>query len=92
MRRRSMLAVLIVVAAASFGGSYAFASPTPAPNLRTVRPDNAQRCTQVFCVPQVVPRGPANRRAPNLRTVRPDNAQRCTQVFCVPQVVPRDPA
>jgi hypothetical protein len=30
-----------------------------APNARAVQPNGVQRCTEVYCVPQAVPRGPA---------------------------------
>lgn len=30
-----------------------------APNARAVQPNIGQRCTEVYCVPQAVPRGPA---------------------------------
>jgi hypothetical protein len=30
-----------------------------APNAAAVQPNGAQRCTEVYCVPQVVPRRPA---------------------------------
>ena len=62
------------------------------PNARAVQPNGAQRCTQVYCVPQAVPRGPANKSAPNAQAVQPNGAQRCTQVYCIPQAVPRGPA
>ena len=61
-----------------------------APNARAVPPNGAQRCTEVYCVPQAVPRGPANKSAPNVRAV-PNGAQRCTEVYCVRQAVPRVP-
>jgi hypothetical protein len=58
-----------------------------APNA-AVLPNRAQRCTEVYCVPQAVPRGAAGPPAPNL-AVQPNRAQRCTEVYCVPQTVPR---
>ncbi len=63
-----------------------------APNGRTAHANGAQRCTEVYCVPQAVPRGPANGSAPNARAVQPNRAQRCTEVYCVPQAVPRGAA
>jgi hypothetical protein len=62
------------------------------PNARAVQPNGAQRCTEVYCVPQTVPRRPANKSAPNARAVQPNGAQRCTEVYCVPQTVARGPA
>jgi hypothetical protein len=57
-----------------------------------VQPNGARRCTEVYCVPQTVPRGPANGSAPNATAVQPNGAQRCIEVYCVPQAVPRRPA
>jgi hypothetical protein len=43
--------------------SHAASPPGPAsgsaPNAAAVQPNRAQRCTEVYCVPQAVPRGPA---------------------------------
>jgi hypothetical protein len=64
--------------------------PANPPNASAV-PNGAQRCTEVYCVLQAVPRGPANRPAPNALAV-PNGAQRCTEVYCVLQAVPRGPA
>jgi hypothetical protein len=36
-----------------------------APNARAVQPNGAQRCTQIYCVPQAVPRGPASFATPS---------------------------
>lgn len=61
-----------------------------APNAIAMPPNSGgQRCTEVYCVPQIVPRGPANRPAPKVPVVPLTGAQRCTQVYCVPQPVPR---
>lgn len=62
-----------------------------APNPAAVQSNGAQRCTEVYCVPQTVPRGPANKSAPKPPAVQPNGAQRCTDVYCVPQTVPRGP-
>ncbi|MGH2886406.1 MAG: hypothetical protein ACRDPA_27525 [Solirubrobacteraceae bacterium] len=63
-----------------------------APNAAAVQANGAQRCTEVYCVPEAVPRGPANRSAPNAPAVQANGGQRCTEVYCVPQTVPRGPA
>ena len=62
-----------------------------APNA-TAQPNSVQRCTEVYCVIQAVPRGPANRSAPKPPAVEPNDAQRCTEVYCVTQAVPAHPA
>jgi hypothetical protein len=60
-----------------------------APNA-TAQPNSAQRCTQVYCVPQTVPApAPPTGTTPKAAAMPPNNAQRCTQVYCVPQPVPR---
>jgi hypothetical protein len=58
-----------------------------------VVPSNGtQRCTEVYCAPQAVPRGPAKGLAPSASAVPSNGAQRCTEVYCVPQAVPRGAA
>jgi len=60
------------------------------PNALAMPPNSGtQRCTEVYCVPQIVPRGPANRSAPRIPVVPGGGAQRCTEVYCVPKAVPR---
>ena len=68
--------------------------PRPAARRRTplAQPNDVQRCTEVYCVIQAVPRGPANRSAPKPPAVEPNDAQRCTEVYCVTQAVPAHPA
>ena len=64
-----------------------------APKAPAVRPNGAERCTEVYCVPQTVPAPTSpNGSAPKAPAVQPNGAQRCTAVYCVPQTVPRGPA
>ena len=92
----AIAAGLVLAGCGSAAAPAAASRPGPAngsaPHARAVQPNSAQRCTAVYCVPQVVPRGPANGSAPNARAAQPNSAQRCTAVYCVPQVVPRGPA
>jgi hypothetical protein len=62
-----------------------------APNVAAVQPNGAQRCTEVYCLTQAVPRGRANGAAPNATAVQPNSAERCAEVYCLPQTVPRRP-
>lgn len=77
---------------AGCGGAAASTTNRSAPNATAMPPNGAGRCTEVYCVPETVPRGPTNRSAPNATALPPINSQRCTQVYCVPQAVPRRPA
>jgi hypothetical protein len=63
-----------------------------APNAAAVQPNGAQRCAEVYCLPQAVPRGRATGSAPNAAAVQPNGAERCAEVYCLPQTVPRRPA
>jgi hypothetical protein len=60
-----------------------------APNASVAPSTGAQRCTEVYCVPQAVRRGPGRRLTPNASAGPSTGAQRCTGVYCVPQAVPR---
>jgi hypothetical protein len=85
MRRCLMLAVLAVLAAAFFGGSYAFANPTRALKIPILRPAGSDRCTLVYCVP--------TGRVLKIRAASPGGSDRCTLVYCVaPAAVPSRPA
>jgi hypothetical protein len=63
-----------------------------AANASAVPSNGAQRCIEVYCVPQAVPRGPTNGSAPNASAVPSNGAQRSIEVYCVPQAVPRGAA
>ena len=73
----------------SHAGSPRISANGSAPKASAVPSNGAQRCTEVYCVPQAVPRGPVNGSAPKASAVPSNSAQRCTQVYCVPQAVPR---
>jgi hypothetical protein len=90
LRWAAIAASVMLVLAGCGGGAAGTVRSAPNATAIPVQPNGTQRCTEVYCVPQAVPRGPANGLRPKAPAFQPADPQRCTEVYCVPQTVPRN--